>query len=71
MILHLPALILSSAFARGEIPVEPYSSKPTAGEMTFAAQWKNSLLGQADGNAGRYLVDRPFSFKCGQRSSPE
>ena len=39
--------------------------------MAFAAQWKDFLLGQADGNAGRYLVDLPFSFKCGERSSRE
>ncbi|MHB8862107.1 MAG: alpha-galactosidase [Pirellulaceae bacterium] len=61
-----------SAFACGaEIPVEPYSSKPTANEMAFVAQWKHFLLGQGDADAGRYVGDLPFSFRCGERSSRE
>ena len=71
-LLFLPATMLFSAFAAGaEIPVEPYSSQPTAGEMAFVAQWKHFLLGQGDANAGRYVADLPFSFKCGERSSRE
>ena len=72
LLLLFPATVLFSAFARGgEIPVEPYSSKPTSGETAFVAQWKRFLLGQGDGNAGRYVNDLPFSFKCGGRSSRE
>ena len=71
-LLFLPATILFSAFACGaEIPVEPYSSQPTASEMAFVAQWKQFLLRQGDANAGRYVADLPFSFKCGERSSRE
>ncbi|MHB8969927.1 MAG: alpha-galactosidase [Pirellulaceae bacterium] len=67
-----PATILFSAFACGaEIPVEPYSSQPTASEMAFVAQWRQFLLRQGDANAGRYVADLPFSFKCGERSSRE
>ena len=68
----LPATILFSAFAYGaEIAVEPYSSQPTGGEMAFVEQWKQFLLGQGDANAGRYIADLPFSFRCGERSSRE
>ena len=71
-LLFLPATMLFSTFAcGGEIPVEPYSSQPTAGEMAFVAQWKQFLLGQGDANAGRYVADLPFSFRCGERSSRE
>ena len=71
-LLLLPATMLFSAFACGaEIPVEPYSSQPTASEMAFVAQWKQFLLRQGDANAGRYVADLPFSFKCGERSSRE
>lgn len=56
---------------KAEILVEPYSSKPTAEEMAYVAQWKNFLLGQGDADAGRYIADLPFSFKCGDRSSRE
>lgn len=72
LLLFLPAIIVFSAFAFGEeIPVEPYSSQPTASEMAFVAQWKGFLLGQGDAAAGRYIGDLPFSFLCGQRSSRE
>ena len=68
----LPATMLLSTFAWGaEIPVEPYSSQPTAGEMAFVSQWKQFLLKQGDANAERYVADLPFSFKCGERSSRE
>lgn len=72
LLLFLPTMMLFSPFACGaEIPVEPYSSQPTAGEMAFVAQWKQFLLGQGDAAAGRYIGDLPFSFLCGQRSSRE
>lgn len=68
----LPATLFLSAFAGGaEMPVEPYSSRPTSGEMAFVAQWKQFLLGQGEANAGRYVADLPFSFKFGERSSRE
>jgi len=71
-LLLLPVTVLFSAFARGsEIPVEPYSSKPTAGEMAFVTQWRHFLLRQGDADARRYVADLPFSFKCGKRSSRE
>ncbi|MBN1343392.1 MAG: alpha-galactosidase, partial [Phycisphaerae bacterium] len=64
--------VLFSAFAcGGEIPVEPYSSKPTASETAFVEQWKHFILRQGDASAGRYVTDLPFSFKCGERSSRE
>jgi alpha-galactosidase len=66
------ATILTFAPARAaEIPVEPYTSRPTAGELEFVAQWKNFLLGKGEANAARYSADLPFSFKCGDRSSRE
>ena len=71
-LLFLPATLFLFALACGaEIPVEPYSSHPTAGEMAFVAQWKHFLLRQGDANAGRYVADLPFSFKSGERSSRE
>jgi alpha-galactosidase len=70
--LFAPATMLVSAFACGaEMPVEPYSSKPTASEMAFSEQWKRFILGQGAASPGRYLADLPFSFKCGERSSRE
>ena len=64
------AALFVSAFACGaEIPVEPYSSKPTASELAFVAQWKDFLLRQGQADAGRYVADLPFSFRCGERSS--
>ena len=56
---------------KAEISVEPYSSKPTADEMAFVAQWKQFLLKQGNADAARYVADLPFSFKCGERSSRE
>jgi alpha-galactosidase len=56
---------------KAEIPVEPYSSKPTAAEMAFVAQWKQFLLKQGSADSGRYVADLPFSFRCGDRSSRE
>lgn len=68
--LFVPALIILSGIASGtEIPVQPYSSQPAAGERAFVAEWIQFLLGQGDANAGRYVGDLPFSFKCGERSS--
>jgi len=65
-----PLTLLFSAFAcGGELPLEPYSSKPTTDETAFVAQWKRFLLRQGNAEAGRYLHDVPFSFKCGGRSS--
>ena len=60
-----------AATCEAEIPVEPYSSKPTAAEMAFVAQWKQFLLKQGNADAGRYVADLPFSFQCGERSSRE
>jgi hypothetical protein len=58
LLLLLPATVVFSAFVcGGEIPLEPYSSKPTAGEMAFVAQWKQFLLRQGNANAGRYVAD--------------
>jgi len=71
-LLLLPATVLFPAFIwGGEIPVEPYSSRPTTGEMAFIEQWKRFLLKQGNAGAGRYVGDLPFSFKCGNRSSRE
>jgi hypothetical protein len=71
----LPLLLVTmlvSAFAcGGEIPVEPYSSKPTTSETAFVEQWKRFLLKQGNAGAGRCVADLPFSFKCGDRSSRE
>jgi len=68
----LCAAVILSGFARGdEIPVEPYSSQPKAGEMAFIAQWTDFLLHRGAADSGRYLADLPFSFKCGERSSRE
>jgi alpha-galactosidase len=70
--LFAPATMLISAFACGaEMPVEPYSSRPTAGEMAFSEQWKRFILRQGSAGAGRYVADLPFSFTCGERSSRE
>lgn len=69
-LLFVPVMFVLSATASGtEIPVQPYSSQPTAGEMAFVAEWIRFLLGQGDANAARYVGDLPFSFKCGERSS--
>ncbi|HPS02167.1 MAG TPA: alpha-galactosidase, partial [Candidatus Sumerlaeota bacterium] len=54
-----------------ELPVEPYSSRPTDGEMAFVTQWKQFLLRQGEARDGRYVADLPFSFRCGDRSSRE
>ena len=63
------AFLHFAAVAHADIPVEPYSSKPTADELAFVEQWKNFLLHQGDADAARYVPDLPFSFKCGDRSS--
>jgi alpha-galactosidase len=65
------ALFFSTLACGAEVPVEPYSSQPTASEMAFVAQWKDFLLRQGPANAGRYVADLPFSFRCGERSSRE
>ena len=39
--------------------------------MAFVEQWKHFLLKQGKADAGRYVADLPFSFKCGERSSRE
>ncbi|MBM3498836.1 MAG: hypothetical protein FJX74_09205 [Armatimonadetes bacterium] len=71
-LLCLPATLLLSSLALGAaVPIEPYSSKPTAEELAFVAQWKRFLLGRGPAAAGRYVADLPFSFKCGERSSRE
>jgi alpha-galactosidase len=64
-------MLLSSLAGSAAVPVEPYSSQPTAGEMAFVAQWKRFLLGQGQAATGRYVADLPFSFRCGERSSRE
>ena len=71
-LLYLSAAMLFSPCVQGAgIPVEPYSSQPTAGEMAFVAQWMQFLLKQGDPDSGRYAADLPFSFRCGERSSRE
>lgn len=60
-----------AATCAAAIPVEPYSSKPTDAEMAFVAKWKGFLLKQGPADAGRYVADLPFSFRCGERSSRE
>lgn len=71
-LLLLPAaMLLSSVAGSAAVPVEPYSSQPTADEMAFAEQWKSFLLGKGQPAAGRYVADLPFSFRCGERSSRE
>ena len=71
-LLLFPATVLLSSLAgSAAVPVEPYSSQPTAGEMGFVAQWKRFLLGQGQAATGRYVADLPFSFRCGERSSRE
>jgi len=67
---HATRLLVALACA-AEIPVEPYSSQPTAGEMSFVAQWTRFLLRQGEASTGRYVADLPFSFRCGERSSRE
>jgi alpha-galactosidase len=70
--LLLLAMMLFSSFSfAADTPVEPYSSKPTDGEMAFMSQWKQFLLKQGGAADGRYVADLPFSFKCGERSSRE
>ena len=69
--LFLAPSLFFAATCNGEIAVEPYSSKPTAAEMAFVAQWKNFLLRQGKADSGRYVADLPFSFQCGKRSSRE
>lgn len=54
-----------------ELPVEPYSSQPTAAETQFITQWRQFLLHDGDADSARYSAQLPFSFKCGQRSSRE
>ena len=72
LLLIFSATVLLSSLADGAaIPVEPYSSQPTAGETAFMAQWKAFLLRQGQAAPGRYVADLPFSFKCGERSSRE
>ncbi len=72
VLLLLCAATCSAAAAGGaKLPVEPYSSRPSAGEMAFVEQWKGFLLGKGPGDGGRYTADLPFSFKCGDRSSRE
>ena len=63
--------MLLSSLGSASVPVEPYSSQPSAAEMDFMAQWKSFLLGQGQAAPGRYIADLPFSFKCGERSSRE
>ena len=66
-LLYLSAAMLFSPCVQGAgIPVEPYSSQPTAGEMAFVAQWMQFLLKQGDPDSGRYAADLPFSFRCGE-----
>ncbi len=60
--------IYAAATRAAEPVVEPYSSKPTAAEMAFVAQWKNFLLKQGQADSARYVADLPFSFSCGDRS---
>ncbi len=65
-----PSLCLAAA-CEAEMPVEPYSSEPTAAEMAFVTQWKGFLLRQGNADSQRYVADLPFSFRCGERSSRE
>lgn len=69
--LLLASSLLFTATCDAEIPVEPFSSKPTATETAFVAQWKSFLLRQGKADLGRYVADLPFSFQCGKRSSRE
>jgi len=72
LLLILPATLLLCSLARSAaVPVEPYSSQPTADEMAFVEQWRRFLLGQGQAASGRYVADLPFSFRCGERSSRE
>jgi hypothetical protein len=42
--IFLATSLSSATVCKAEIPVEPYSLKPTAAEMAFVAQWKQFLL---------------------------
>jgi alpha-galactosidase len=64
-------MLLSTLASGAAVPVEPYSSQPTAGELAFVSQWKGFLLKQGEAGLGRYVADLPFSFRCGERSSRE
>lgn len=69
--LFLAILFCFTPPCKAETSVEPYSSKPTGDEMEFVAKWKAFLLNKGDADAGRYVADLPFSFRCGDRSSRE
>ena len=68
-ILLTTCLVFIAPVCKADVSVEPYSSKPTADEMAFMEQWKHFLLKQGKADAGRYVADLPFSFRCGDRSS--
>jgi len=44
----LAASLQVAALSAGEPVVEPYSSRPTAAEMAFAARWKDFLSKRGD-----------------------
>ena len=68
--LYFPATMLFAACVCGaELPVEPYTSRPTASEMAFVTEWKNFLLRRGNAHEGRYGADLPFSFKCGAEAA--
>ena len=67
----LTPFLYAATICAAEPVVEPYTSRPTAAEMAFVAQWKSSLLRQGQADSKRYVADLPFSFRCAQRSSRE
>lgn len=67
----LTPFLHAAAICAAEPALEPYTSRPTAAEMAFVAQWKSLLLKQGQADSKRYVADLPFSFRCGERSSRE
>ncbi len=67
----LTPFLYVAAICAAEPTVEPFTSRATAAEMAFVAQWKSFLLKQGQADSQRYVADLPFSFRCGERSSRE
>ncbi|MBR5626209.1 MAG: alpha-galactosidase [Thermoguttaceae bacterium] len=63
--------VFSATSPGNDFPVEPYTSKATAPEISFITEWRDVLLGQKKAENARYGDDLPFSFMCGDRSSRE
>jgi len=75
--LGIVAFLSLCCFLHAEFVVEPYSSKPTADELSFVQTWLGHLTqgsltqGGQTADESRYSPQIPFSFLCGERSNRE